>query len=815
MADIIDVSGFDPVPILEVGDPVKGGITGESNKQAIVLAGRTKYLKDEVEKTQKSIDDLTPDDIGAEPAGTANAIMTEHHNDADPHAQYLTKTAAAAEYLTLSGANLPGGGVILDENGKIPSDLLDMIKSSYVAVADETARLALPETDNLTIAAQVDIDTLFYLNGGLDPSNPTNWVRGQSATVSGVARVFGRTGDIEARAGDYNADQITETANKTFVTPAQKNEWTQKQEKLVNGQNIKTFKGVNLLGNGDFSPTPDQLGCAAKTHTHPTSDIVELDPRIRSVVGDSLLPGPGVVLNYHSVTGKTTITSTGGSGGSGEGGLSYIHQKVEGSQVNQNHSFNFAEITEFNDAFALISENGATNQIQVLETYNAANAINYKYTPFIRWTGTQAEVYNGGKLSLIPDGSFNSAAIDVTAEKFKLEVSQATIIPTMSSNTTPTGYSTIFSTEYSNFYRAWQAFNPMLAGGVSDCWASSTGVTPAAPQWLGITLPEAKTVTGYAIQNRIGDVNNYPTKWRFQGSNDDGTTWENIVPEIADTDGTVGKVRTFTVNPTKAYRSYRVYITEQAGVNTSFVAIQKMYLYSSGKLLFLDENGTTGYGLNGGALVTYPNVTPAQIDANGFTNTGDLAGSLFAGKNISKIIGTKQIDVSLGVVPSAQIIIPKKILSGKSWAAIKAANTAHTLTGAGSLHSFVITRDGVDWWAFKSGVWVNIGGLTPDKAGADKLVAQGMTTVEFGDVTPAQYKLFYGDNPPDFFAYAEALKIVNYDATAKVDNFQLTVDNVSSWRRCSPSEVEIRWRSEMITFRTVVAGDFIFSYQLP
>jgi len=37
-----------------------------------------------------------------------------------------------------------------------------------------------------------------------------------------VSSVFGRTGGVSAQAGDYDADKITETANRVFVTPAEK-----------------------------------------------------------------------------------------------------------------------------------------------------------------------------------------------------------------------------------------------------------------------------------------------------------------------------------------------------------------------------------------------------------------------------------------------------------------------------------------------------------------------------------------------------------------------------------------------------------------
>jgi hypothetical protein len=49
MADITDESVFDPVPLIEVGQKVKGGADGPANTPLVVLANRTKYLKDQLE----------------------------------------------------------------------------------------------------------------------------------------------------------------------------------------------------------------------------------------------------------------------------------------------------------------------------------------------------------------------------------------------------------------------------------------------------------------------------------------------------------------------------------------------------------------------------------------------------------------------------------------------------------------------------------------------------------------------------------------------------------------------------------------------
>jgi|AGFS01.1.fsa_nt_gi F5/8 type C domain. len=811
MTNIVPSKTFDDVPLIEEGELVKGGEGGPANKQAVALANRTQFLKQELDKTTQSLENLSPSDINAEDRGTASNLVGAHEAAADPHAQYLKQTDAAKKYVPVSGANVPGGFAQLDAGGKIPASLLDMVQSSYVAVADQAARLALPKTDNLTIAAQVDIDTLFYLNGGLDPSVSANWVKGQSATVSGVSRVFGRTGDIVAQAGDYTADQITETTGKQFVAASDKQSWNQKQEKLINGNNIRSFMGQSLLGSGDFSPTPAQLGCAAATHTHQSKDVVDLDSNVKTLIGGNVIPGTGITVGFDPSTGKTTIATNLNRDGS----ASFVSAVRKGSIAGQLHSFSFTPIAEYiYDAFALISEAGATNQTYVLETFDPANIANYNVSRDMLFTG-QLEVYRGEQLPLSLDGTLYKSLFRTGVASFDLSVKAESIVPALSSNTGST-YKASASTEYSSNYMAYKAFDRLNAGGISDGWATGSGVLPtdANPQWLRIDLPAAVKLTGYGLQNRLAGELALVTKWKLQGSNDNGTTWEDIGGVITDTDTTYGKTRNFPVTTSKAYKSYRLFITACDG-KYSFAFIQEWLLYAAPPMMFLDDDGTTGYGVSNGALETYPNVTADQINTNGFTVLSGVTPALLSGKNIKTLAAASALTAVVDAYPEPQIALSKKLTTANIWANINSARAVFTETGSGAKLYFAVTRDGTNYYSFANGAWVNIGTLTPDAAGASKLLSQGMKRVDFGNITAAQWKLFWPEGKPDFIAVAYGIEVADASSVAKIDAFTFIVDNASSWRKATPAEVEIRWRSDNVSFKTVNAGDYILSYMIP
>ncbi|MEI7164559.1 hypothetical protein [Pectobacterium parmentieri] len=50
---------------------------------------------------------------------------------------------------------------------------------------------------------------------------------------------------------------------------------------------------------------------------------------------------------------------------------------------------------------------------------------------------------------------------------------------------------------------------------------------------------------------------------------------------------------------------------------------------------------------------------------------------------------------------------------------------------------------------------------------------------------------------------------------ATIDRLTLNVNDASSWKVQSPAEVEIRWRTDSVTFRTTTVGNYKLAYQVP
>ncbi|KML68533.1 discoidin domain-containing protein [Pectobacterium peruviense] len=635
---------------------------------------------------------------------------------------------------------------------------------------------------------------------------------GQEPGVSGVSSVFGRTGVVTAQPGDYTADQITETATRKFVTPDEKAVWNAKQAALISGTNIRTLFGQSLLGSGDFSPTPAQMGVSAVGHTHTTSEITDYTQKTKQLIHSSLEAGAGVTLSYNAVSEKTVISTTGG--GSGSGNSDYIVADRQGATAGQNHAFTISSQNTFNlAAYALKEVVGAANQVYVVDDFNASSEENYSVTDAAVFDST-LHPYAGTRYHLDQSGSFYSSQIRADGESVEIDAINAvntSLIPAMTANNMPVGYTVDASSEYSAQYAAWTAFD----GTLNRYWASKTVPTAANPHWLRITMATPVLIDTYRITNEnMHSTPLSPKSWMFQGSND-GTTWHTLNTVSNDTRDAMGAVREYTFANNTLYSSFRILITEQNG--GAHVQIGEFEIFRSDRLLI---NGSDGkwYSASNGVLTSIPApLVAADFYENGFLSSGVISDSSLLGILPVTIFSSKNIDANVLYTPHPQIAIQKTLPSAAAWSQTNSATLTATQTGNGKVR-VAVTRDLINWHVLRSGTWVDVGVLSADTAGATALIADGMTPAELGGITAAQWTQLFSSNNgvPDALAFAFALDITDpaTDA-ATIDRLVLNVNEASSWKVQSPAEVEIRWRTDSVTFRTVAAGNYKLAYQVP
>lgn len=124
--------------------------------------------------------------------------------------------------LTVSKADLVDGVVPFSQLPNLPV-------GRKLVVADAAERLTLPVHPDITIAYEESTAEAWALGAGDDPSDAGNWTQLGTASVTDVVSFKGRTGNVAPQTGDYTADQITETANRLFLTPTMQTAWSAKE----------------------------------------------------------------------------------------------------------------------------------------------------------------------------------------------------------------------------------------------------------------------------------------------------------------------------------------------------------------------------------------------------------------------------------------------------------------------------------------------------------------------------------------------------------------------------------------------------------
>ncbi|PLY35226.1 hypothetical protein F164LOC_21600, partial [Pectobacterium carotovorum] len=524
---------------------------------------------------------------------------------------------------------------------------------------------------------------------------------GQEPGVSGVASVFGRTGVVTAQAGDYTADQITETTTRKFASPDEKAIWNAKQDALISGTTIRTLFGQSLLGSGDVSPTPAQMGVAAVGHTHTTADITDYTQKTKQLIHSSLEAGAGVTLSYNPANEKTIISAVGGSGAGNSG---YIVADRQGATAGQNHAFNIRPQNTFNlAAYALKEEAGAANQTYAVDDFNASSEPNYNATNAVIFDGTMHPDI-GGSVELVKDGEFYSSEIKTGNRAVSISIPSGSIVPAMTADS-DRGYVASASSIYSPSYPAYIAFdrNDSSPNNVRDCWASNQRPTNSNPQWLCLTFPSHQFITEYAITNRVYAGLSNPRSWQLQGSNNDND-WITLHTVSNDENNTSGAVRRFTVSTPGRYVSYRLLFTASNG-GDNFVCIKELSLFTGSKMLLKD--GEKWFTVKNGVLSNVPVPSSASdFIRDGFTASGNIqqypSGNIYSGEGIH---------VDVRYTPQSQISIQRARLSAGSWSQINAATLTATQTGKGKVR-VAVTRDLVNWHVLRSGAWVDVGALS-------------------------------------------------------------------------------------------------------
>jgi hypothetical protein len=268
---------------------------------------------------------LTPSDIPPLNQNTTGTASTITGNIAESQVTGLVTDLSNKQ--STSQKNTANGYAGLGSDGKLISSQLPSITitDTYV-VGSQAAMLALV-ADTGDVSVRTDLNKSFILKG----ANPTvlgNWQELLTPTSS-VTTVFGRNGAVTANAGDYTADQITETATRKFQTANQNtyNDATSSIQGQFNGkqptigyvtENVANKSdSYNVSSSITYSSTKalvDGLSTKQNTLTNPVTGTGTNGTLAKftgsSTVGNSLVSENGAIVTTNGFV--KTPTSTGG-----------------------------------------------------------------------------------------------------------------------------------------------------------------------------------------------------------------------------------------------------------------------------------------------------------------------------------------------------------------------------------------------------------------------------------------------------------------------------------------------------------------------
>lgn len=214
---------------LKVGiqDSMTSGVTDKAPSQDAVL--RSLALKANLDSPTftGNVSGITRAMIGLSDA--------DNTSDVNKPISTAVQTALSGKQAT-STKNQANGYAGLGSDGKLISSQLPSITISDTSVVSTQSAMLAITAETGDVAVRTDLNKSFILKG-TDPTILSHWQELLTPT-SDVTSVFGRTGPVTAGAGDYNADQITETTTRKFQTANQKayNDATSSIQTQINGK---------------------------------------------------------------------------------------------------------------------------------------------------------------------------------------------------------------------------------------------------------------------------------------------------------------------------------------------------------------------------------------------------------------------------------------------------------------------------------------------------------------------------------------------------------------------------------------------------
>lgn len=220
--------------------------------------------------------------------------------------------------------------------------------------------------------------------------------------------------------------------------------------------------------------------------------------------------------------------------------------------------------------------------------------------------------------------------------------SAQTVVPKMTSNTTPSGLA--FARDiYSAVYDAWAAFDQVDN---TEGYASLNG--SGGVGFLGYIFVNAKIIGKYSVRSIQGNtaLNRMPKDWTFEGSNDttngkDGT-WTVLDKQVNQSWTSGWTDKDYIIASPRLFKAYRLNWTANNGLpNYTDVNELKMYEVTGGlvlkKIALKNPNTSKHYSVKDTSLIHLPDGSDASLIAHGIDIAKEVPLNIPFTKHISPV----------------------------------------------------------------------------------------------------------------------------------------------------------------------------------
>lgn len=284
--------------------------------------------------------------------------------------------------------------------------------------------------------------------------------------------------------------------------------------------------------------------------------------------------------------------------------------------------------------------------------------------------------------ALLSDSTWASAIANSTYYGSVLDVK----VPTMTSNTTPSGTAFASSENSANGYDAWKAFD----GSDSTWWGTTNSSSTFTNIYVGYTFTEATVIASYYVKFNTSVT---ACTYKLQGSND-GTNWT----DIGSTNTTLDDY-TYVTNDT-AYTSYRLFIVSEtldsAKLGGRVLTLQFYGRHEAQTDIIHSAPSDTIYYMSNGSPVTL-----CTTDANGIGEvdwsnlpTGNITLYSSVAKNPDDLTAdySKTIKVTKNKV-EAWLMPDKGVLYWWGWSFSDIKGTSYSYSSANTTKTPTVTNN--------------------------------------------------------------------------------------------------------------------------